>query len=109
MTFIGAPSIGELEIGIALLDSSNKRRSLEGWLNRLVTDFGDRVLPFDVSAARSWGRAIAKAQRRGLTLAATDSQIAAIANVHRLAVITRNARHFKTGVFEELAVINPWS
>lgn len=107
--FIGAPSIGELEIGITLLDRSKKRRSLEAWLLKLISDFEGRILPFDAAAARVWGRAVGSARRNGLTLAATDSQIAAIACIHRLAVVTRNTRHFESAQFSQLDVINPWN
>ena len=106
--FIGAPSIGELEIGITLLDPSKKRRSLETWLAKLIGEFEGRILPFDAAAARIWGRAVGTARRNGLTLASTDSQIAAIAGVHGLAVVTRNARHFERPEFGQLEIINPW-
>jgi predicted nucleic acid-binding protein len=108
-TFIGAPSIGELEVGITLLDQSKKRRSLEAWLQRLIADFGHRILPFDVSAARIWGRAVGAARRKGVSLPATDSQIAAIASVRGLAVVTRNVRHFEVAAFSDLVIVNPWS
>lgn len=107
--FIGAPSIGELEIGIALLGASKKRKDLEAWLQGLVSEFESRILPFDLSCARVWGQAIAAARRKGLSLPATDSQIAAIAIVHGLSVVTRNVRHFDLPPFGELQVVSPWS
>ncbi|MBC5799017.1 MAG: type II toxin-antitoxin system VapC family toxin [Candidatus Eremiobacteraeota bacterium] len=107
--YIGAPSIGELEIGIALLKPSKKRRSLESWIQHLVEEFDERILPFDLAAARIWGRAVAAARHRGKTLPATDAQIAAIASFRGLPVVTRNVRHFKVAGFEELMVIDPWS
>jgi hypothetical protein len=106
--FVGAPSIGELEIGIRLLKPSKKRTSLELWLQQLTIDFEERILSFDVVAARIWGRAVAGARLRGTTLSLTDSQIAAIATAHSLAVVTRNVRHFQVDGFENLTVINPW-
>lgn len=107
--YIGAPSIGELEIGILLLKPSKKRRSLETWFQNLIDEFGERILSFDVAAARIWGRAVAAARHRGKTLPGTDSQIAAIATVRDLAVVTRNVRHFQVAGFENLKVIDPWS
>lgn len=107
-TFIGAPSIGELEIGVGLLDRSPKRSSLEKWLQKLIYDFGDRILAFDTKAARVWGRAVAHERKLGRTLPATDSQIAAIAIANGLSVVTRNVRHFSVDAFAELDVVNPW-
>jgi predicted nucleic acid-binding protein len=107
-SFIGAPSVGELQIGITLLPKSGRRSALERWLERLLHDFGDRVLPFDTAAARVWGISVAKSRRAGRTLPLIDSQIAAIAKVHDLAVVTRNVRHF-ADVFDGLAVVSPWS
>jgi predicted nucleic acid-binding protein len=107
-TFVGAPSIGELEIGIALLARSKKRASLERWLEKLTAEFSERILSFDTKAARLWGRAVGQARRLGRTLPATDSQICAIAVVNSLAVVTRNVRHFEVDAFSDLSVINPW-
>ena len=107
--FVGAPTIGELELGIRLLKPSKKRSALESWLHNLVHEFEERILPFDLACARLWGRAAAAASLRGATLPATDSQIAAIASVHGLTVVTRNVRHFRADDFEDLVVITPWS
>ncbi len=108
-TCIGAPSLGELEIGIALLDQSEKRRKLERWLARLVADFADRILPFDAYAARLWGKAVGNARKNGKTVPAIDTQIAAIACARKLIVVTRNVRHFARAGFDGLEVVNPWS
>lgn len=107
--FISAPSVGELEAGIALLEQSKKRTNLERWLSKLVRDFEDRVLPFDLVSARIWGRAIGAARRAGRPLPLVDSQIAAIAKAHGLTVVTRNVRHFEVGELHDVDVVNPWS
>ncbi len=107
--FVGAPTIGELELGVRLLKPSKKRSALESWLQNLVDEFEEHILPFDLASARIWGRAVAAASLKGMTLPATDSQIAAIASVNGLAVVTRNVRHFRAADFEGLVVLNPWS
>ncbi len=108
-TFIGAPSIGELEYCICLMPQSKKRRSLERWLETLTSEFEDRVLPYDVAAARIWGRTVAAARRLGRSLPSTDSQIAAIAIVHGICIVTRNVRHCSGDGFENLKISNPWT
>lgn len=63
------------------------------------------MLPVDVQVARVWGEFTAQARDRGRPLPVTDGLIAATAQVHGLAVITRNVKDFReTGVF----LIDPW-
>ncbi len=52
------------------------------------------VLPFDVRAARHYGRLRADLERRGLPLADADLRIASIALERQLTVVTQNVRHF---------------
>lgn len=84
------------------------RKRLEVWLETLVADFEDRTLPFDVRAARFWGRAVGQARKEGRSLSVVDSQIASIAGVHNLAVVTRNVGHFGVKPFDAIKIINPW-
>jgi tRNA(fMet)-specific endonuclease VapC len=54
-----------------------------------------RSLPFDDAAAAAYGEIVAALQRRGQLIGTCDAMIAAIALVHDLTVVTRNARHFR--------------
>lgn len=107
-TFLAAPCIGELAIGIALMEHSKKRRSLEGWLEKLIREFDRRILPFDTQAALLWGRAVGDSRKGGRSLPTIDSQIAAIASTRGLALVTHNVRHFKSEAFPGLEVVDPW-
>ena len=107
-TYLSVVTVGEIKQGIALLEpGTDRRNSLERWLAfDLIARFGRRVLSFDVEAAQLWGTLIASARERGALLAIVDSQIAAIAALHQLTVVTRNERHFtQSGV----PTLNPWS
>lgn len=54
--FVSVLSIGEIRKGIASLPMSNKRASLEDWLdNEIMPWFGDRVLPVTLPIAERWG------------------------------------------------------
>lgn len=108
-TFIGAPSFGEIEAGIQALPPSPKRKELEKWIAALAQRFESRILPFDLEAARAWGRALATARRRGKSLAIVDSQLAAIAFTKGIAVVTHNVRHFEIHAFRELEIVDPWT
>lgn len=101
--FVSVVSIGEIERGIALQRRSNPEFAsvLAAWLDQMLTIYGDRILPFDLAAARRWGALSAILGNEG-----ADLQIAATAIEHGLTVVTRNVSDFEpTGV----AVIDPFS
>ena len=94
--FLSVVTIGEIRRGITQQERHDApfARDLTGWLNRLLTLFGDRVLVFDVRVAQRWGRLSAELGHDGV-----DLIIAATALHHGLTVVTRNVRHFEpTGV-----------
>lgn len=108
-TFIGAPTVGELFAGIARLKASIEREHIATWAQQIVEAFAERILPFDGAAAHVWGEAIGSASCAGRPLAIIDAQLAAIALVNGLTVVTRNVRHFTAPEFVGLRVINPWT
>ncbi len=96
-------TIGEVERGIARQQDRNPAfaRELADWLDKILTWYGDRVLPLDIGTARRWGRLSA-----ALGHANADLLIASTALEHGLVVVSRNTRHFEpTGV----EVINPFA
>ena len=52
-------------------------------------------IPFEDDAAREYGRLRADLERRGLVIGPHDLQIAAIALVHGLTLVTHNTREFR--------------
>lgn len=52
------------------------------------------VLPFDEPAAREYGQLRAQLEKQGVPIGDADLQIASIAMVNDLAVVTANMRHF---------------
>jgi len=90
--FIAAITIGELRRGVELIrhrgDQPQAER-LEQWLAEVLQTYGDRVLDLDGDAAQIWGRL-----RVPNPYNAIDKQIAAIALLHDLTVVTRNIDDF---------------
>jgi predicted nucleic acid-binding protein len=100
--FLSVISIGEIERGIARQRATKPgfADALAAWLDRVLTLYRERVLPFDLRTARRWGALTA-----ALGNDSADLMIAAAALEHGLTVVTRNVTDFEpTGV----AVLDPF-
>lgn len=96
-TFIASITIGELRRGVAMVrhrgDAAQAAR-LESWLTTILDGYAQEILAFDADAAQIWGRLRVPDPSHAL-----DKQIAAIALLFNLTVVTRNAADFAgTGV-----------
>jgi predicted nucleic acid-binding protein len=95
--YVAVQTIGEIRCGIEIVrgrgDDAQAER-LERWLEKLAKNFEDRILSFDQAAAQVWGKLMAPDRQHAI-----DRQIAAIALIHGLTVVTRNEADFaETGV-----------
>jgi predicted nucleic acid-binding protein len=100
--FLSVISIGEIERGIARQRTNDPgfAGALAEWLDRVLTLYGERILPFDLRTARRWGTLSA-----ALGNDSADLMIAATALEHGLTVVTRNVSDFgPSGV----AVLDPF-
>ena len=101
--FVSALTVAEIERGIFAKERSDAAQGkvLRRWFDEHVLPaFLDRVLPFDLAAAR-----ILAGYRVPEHAPIDDALIAAVAQSANLTVVTRNVRHFEPlGV----ACINPW-
>lgn len=102
--YLAATTIAELERGVVAKERSDSAQGeiLRRWFDdRVLPAFADRVLPFDLSAARML--AIYRVPEHAPL---DDALIAAIAEAEGMTVATRNIRHF-----EPLGVpcLNPWN
>ena len=101
--YIAVQTMGEIRRGVENIrqrgDSAQAAR-LESWLDRVATGYADRILSFDLECAQVWGKLMSPHPQHPI-----DNQIAAIALIHDLTVVTRNVSDFKgLGV----VVINPF-
>ena len=101
--YLSAITIGELRRGIELIrhrGDFDQATVLEQWLTTILSEFADCILPFDAEAAQVWGHLRVPDPAHAL-----DKQIAAIALVNDLKVVTRNTTDFAgTG----LQLLNPF-
>lgn len=96
--FVPTIAVAEIEIGIAKLERAGgiaRARRLSDWLERLITNFGTRVLPLDTKAARRAGRISEASTAIGRNPGFADIAIGGIADARGLTVLTRNVRHFE--------------
>jgi tRNA(fMet)-specific endonuclease VapC len=93
----------ELVFGCDRLPPSEKRTLLESFLSELANS-SMLIFPYDTEAAAWHGRERARLSRLGLTPAFADGQIASIAKVHDLILVTNNIRNYRH--FDQLKMEN---
>ena len=102
---IGAPVWHELTYGCRRLPKGKRRNALETYLQDVV-QAAFPILPYDEAAAAWHGRERARLEQLGRPAPYTDGQIAAIARVNGLILVTVNVKDFVR--FKDLQVVN-WS
>ena len=96
--YLSAVSIAEIEGGIAKLRRQGAERradDLTAWLDTVLHLYAERVLPFEVRAARIAGGLADRARSAGQTAGLADVMVAATAKLNGFTILTRNARHFE--------------
>ena len=101
--YLSVVTVGELRRGVELIrhrgDEPQASR-LEKWLNTVLQEFGQNILPVDEEIGQVWGRLRVPHPEHAL-----DKLIAATALIHDLTVVTRNVDDFAgTGA----RVLNPF-
>lgn len=105
--FLSVVTLGELRRGVDRLAPGRRRSRLDEWLrDDLPARFAGRVLGIDAATADAWGRLIARREREGRPMGVMDGWIAATAEVHGFALVTRDVGDF-AGAVER--VVCPWS
>lgn len=101
--YLTAVTVGEIERGVVTKERSDPEQGgiLRRWLEeQVLRAFGDRILAFDLAAARAVG-----AFRVPERASPDDALIAAIASARDMTIVSRNVKHFAPlGV----PTPNPW-
>ena len=95
--FLSAVTVAEISGGIAKLKrsgSASRATGLGEWLELVLHLYGERILPFDVPAARLAGELVDGERAAGRAPGFADIAIAATAASRGLTILTRNLRHF---------------
>jgi len=101
--FLSVVSIGEIERGIARQRTADPGGAvaLATWLDQVVNLYGERIVPFDLRAARRWG-----ALSAALGNDSADLMIAATGLENGFTVVTRNVSDFEPA---GVTVVDPFS
>lgn len=104
--WITSITLFEARLGLALLPTGRRRRTLEAAFAQLLKeDLENRVLDFDSAAAAEAASLAAERQKAGRPVDMRDTQIAGIALARRATLATRNVRHFGE---LNVPIVDPW-
>ena len=104
--YLSSVTLAELLFGIAALPAGKRRDMLAQALDGLMGLFRDRVLPFDIDAARRYAELAVMAKTSGRGFPTPDGYIAAIAASRGFIVASRDTAPYEAA---GVHVINPWS
>ena len=101
--YLSVVTISEIQRGIARQRSKDSlfASRLQSWLDLLLRNYADRILPVTPDIACRWGELSAAVGHDG-----GDVIIAATALHHGLTVVTRNERHFQPF---NVVICNPYN
>lgn len=103
--YLSSVTIAELLFGIGALPVGKRKDKLTEALGGVMELFADRVLPFDIDAARYYADLAVKARAAGKSFSMTDGYIAAIAASRGFTMATRDTSAFDAA---GVVVVNPW-
>jgi predicted nucleic acid-binding protein len=104
--YLSSVTIAELMFGIGALPDGKRKDKLADALDGVMELFVDRVLPFDIDAARHYADLAVKARAAGKGFPTPGGCIAAIAASKGFAVATRDTSAFHAA---GLSLIDPWT
>ena len=104
--YVSVITFGELLKGVEKLTVSKKKAELKHWINNdLKQRFSNRILDISMTEVKKWGEILAECENKGAPIPAIDAFIAATAQVHDLAVVTRNIKDMQPS---GILTVNPW-
>jgi len=103
--YLSTVTVAELLFGIVALPVGKRKDLLAQTLDGLMRLFRDRVLPFDMDAARCYAELAVTAKTAGRGFPTPDGYIAAIASSRGFMVASRDTEPFEAA---NIRVINPW-
>lgn len=104
--YLSSVTIAELLYGVGALSAGRRKQALRSAVDGLIELFHDRVLPFNLEAARCYADLAVTARMGGKGFPTPDGYIAAIAVANGFTVATRDAGPFQAAGID---IIDPWT
>ena len=104
--YLSSVTIAELLYGVGALPAGRRKQALRSAVDGLIELFHDRVLPFNLEAARCYADLAVTARMGGKGFPTPDGYIAAIAVANGFTVATRDAGPFQAAGID---IIDPWT
>ena len=104
--YLSSVTIAELLYGVGALPAGRRKQALRSAVDGLIELFHDRVLPFNLEAARCYADLAVTARMGGKGFPMPDGYIAAIAVANGFTVATRDAGPFQAAGID---IIDPWT
>ena len=104
--YLSSVTLAELLFGVAALPTGKRKDMLAQTLDGLIGLFRDRVLPFDIDAARHDAELAVTAWTGGRGFPTPDGYIAAIAASRGFIVASRDTAPYEAA---RVSAINPWN
>ena len=105
--FASAVSVAEISEGIVRLERTGSRSrdaGLRDWLDLVLHLYGERVLPFDASAACLAGRLMDEAREASPTYGVAELAVPAVSGSRRVTIMVPNAHHHPQPGIADIAV-----
>ena len=103
--YLSSVTLAELLFGVRALPAGKRKDMLALALDGLMGLFRDRLLPFDIDAARRYAELAVTAKAAGRGFPTPDGYIAAIAASRGFIVASRDTAPYEAA---KVSVINPW-
>ena len=104
--YLSSVTLAELLFGIGVLPAGKRKDMLAQDIDGMMGLFRNRVLPFDIDAARHYADLAVRAKTGGRGFPTPDGYIAAIAVSRGFIVASRDTAPFEAA---GVSVINPWN
>ncbi len=103
---ISVVTVEEIDRGLGRLPHGRRRQDLQGRWATLLGVFADRIVTYDLPAARATARLVVAGMNAGRTMSLAGAQIAGICIANAATLATKSVKDF-AGV-ADLIVINPF-
>ena len=87
-------TVTEIEYGLARMPEGRRSRDLTSRWRQVLDSYSDRLITYDVDAARAAAEVLAERERSGRPISLPDAQIAGICRSQGCGLATRNTKDF---------------